>query len=85
MALGEITYGICLPCRAGLLYKIGFPPDWQCCGFGRLALGELETRHPGVTWHTTGQYAHTRGFYSKYRQASTSPRTEQRHPCPHFG
>lgn len=51
--LGDVIYGICQPCRAGLLYKIGFPTDWQYCGFGRLALSQLEARHPDLTWYTT--------------------------------
>jgi len=52
-SLGEVIYGICEPCRVGLLYKIEFPPDWQFCGLGRLALDQLETRHPELTWYTT--------------------------------
>ena len=68
----------------GLLYKIEFPPDWQFCRLGRLALAQLEGRHPGVTWYTTGQYAHAQGFYDRYRRGRASPWTEQQHPCPHF-
>jgi hypothetical protein len=30
--LGDVTYGICRSCHVGLLYKIGFPTDWQFCG-----------------------------------------------------
>jgi hypothetical protein len=45
-SLGDVIYGVCLPCRVGLLYKIGFPTDWQFCGLGGLALGQLEARHP---------------------------------------
>jgi hypothetical protein len=48
--LGDVTYGICASCRTGLLYKIGFPTDWQFCGLGRLALRQLEARHPGLIW-----------------------------------
>lgn len=83
-SLGNVTYGICQACRTGLLYKIEFVPDWQFCGFGRLALSQLEDRHPGVTWHTTGQLQHARGFYDRYRQDSSSPWTARQHPCPHF-
>jgi len=61
--LGEVRYGICPPCGAGLLYKISFDPDFQFCGLGRLALGQLEARHPGLTWYTTGQFKDARGFF----------------------
>ena len=52
--------------------------------WGRLALGQLEARHPGVTWYTTGQFKHARGFYDRYRQGSDSPWTDKQHPCLHF-
>ena len=83
-SLGDVTYGICRSCRVGLLYKIGFPDDWQFCGLGRLALSQLEARHPDLTWYTTGQSRHARGFYDRYRQSSGSPWTVRQHPCPHF-
>ena len=82
--LGEVRYGICPPCGAGLLYKVSFDPDFQFCGLGRLALSQLEARHPGLTWYTTGQFKHARGFYDRYRQDSDSPWTDKQHPCPHF-
>jgi hypothetical protein len=82
--LGDVRYGICPPCSTGLLYKISFDPDFQFCGLGRLALGQLETRHPGLTWYTTGQFKHARGFYDRYRQDSDSPWTDKQHLCPHF-
>lgn len=82
--LGDVKYGICPPCSTGLLYKIGFDPDFQFCGLGRLALGQLEARHPGLTWYTTGQFKHARGFYDRYRQNSDSAWTDKQHPCPHF-
>lgn len=80
--LGAVTYGTCDSCAAGLLYKIGFPADWQFCGFGRQALGHLETRHPGLAWYTSGQLEP--GFFQHYRHNSTSPWTAEHHPCPHF-
>ena len=83
-SLGDVTYGICRSCRVGLLYKIGFPDDWQFCGLGRLALSQLEARHPDLTWYTTGQSRHARGFYDRYRQGSGSPWTVRQRPCPHF-
>jgi hypothetical protein len=83
-SLGDVTYGICEPCRTGLLYNIGFPTDWQFCGLGRLALNQLEARHPEMAWYTTGQFQHARGFYDRYRQGSGSPWTPRQHPCPHF-
>lgn len=83
-SLGDVTYGICRSCRVGLLYKIGFPGDWQFCGLGRLALSQLEARHPDLTWYTTGQFKHARGFYDRYRQGSGSPWTAEQNPCPHF-
>lgn len=83
-SLGDVTYGICRPCGVGLLYKIGFPNDWQYCGLGTLALRRLETRHPGLTWYTTGQSKHARGFYDRYRQDSTNPWIANQHPCRHF-
>lgn len=83
-SLGDVTYGICRSCRAGMLYQIEFAPDWQFCGFGRLALSQLEIRHPDLTWYTTGQFQHARGFYERYRQSSASPWTEAQQPCPHF-
>jgi hypothetical protein len=82
--LGEVRYGICPPCSTGLLYKVSFDPDFQFCALGRLALGQLEARHPGVTWYTTGQFKHARGFYDRYRQGSDSPWTDKQHPCLHF-
>jgi hypothetical protein len=82
--LGEVVYGICETCRAGLLYKIGFTVDWQFCGLGRLALGQLEHRHPHLVWYTTGQLGHARGFYDRYRRGSASPWTVSQHPCSHF-
>jgi hypothetical protein len=84
-SLGDVTYGTCESCGVGLLYKIGFPDDWQFCGLGRLALSQLEARHPDLTWYTTGQSRHAKGFYDRYRQGSTSPWTARQHPCPHFG
>ncbi|MFF4192468.1 hypothetical protein [Nonomuraea sp. NPDC001831] len=48
-SFGRVRYTICEPCGVGLLNKISFSPEWQCCGFGTLALRELETRHPGLT------------------------------------
>lgn len=27
--LGDVKYGVCPSCRIGLLYNIGFAPDWQ--------------------------------------------------------
>jgi GNAT superfamily N-acetyltransferase len=83
-SLGRVQYAICEPCGVGLLKKISFSPEWHGCGFGTLALRELETRHPGLTWYITGQYAHAKGFYERYRQGSGSPWTEKQHPCPHF-
>lgn len=82
--LGEIIYGICQLCRTGLLYKISFTPDWQFCGFGSRALSQLEARHPGLTWYTTGQLTYARGFYDRYRQNSASSWTTSQRPCPHF-
>jgi hypothetical protein len=82
--LGHVQYGICEPCGAGLLQKIGFPTDWQYCGLGTLALRELEARHPHVTWRTTGQYSHAKGFYDTFRQGSGSPWTPEQSPCPHL-
>jgi hypothetical protein len=82
--LGEVRYGICPACGTGLLYKVSFDPDFQFCGLGRLALGQLEARHPGLTWYTTGQFKHARGFYDRYRQDSDSPWTDKQHPCSHF-
>lgn len=79
-----MIYGTCQPCRVGLLYKITFSPDWQFCGLGRLALSQLEDRHADLTWYTTGQLSHARGFYDRYRRRSTSPWTTSQHPCPHF-
>ena len=64
--------------------QVGFPDDWQFCGLGRLALSQLEARHPDLTWYTTGQSRHARGFYDRYRQGSGSPWTVRQHPCPHF-
>jgi hypothetical protein len=84
-SLGDVTYGTCDSCGVGLLYKIGFPDDWQFCGFGRLALSQLEARHPDLTWHTTGQLKNARGFYDRYRQTSGSPWTSKDCPCAHFG
>jgi hypothetical protein len=84
-SLGDVTYGTCTSCGVGLLYKIGFPDDWQFCGFGRLALSQLEARHPDLTWHTTGQLKNARGFYDRYRQTSGSPWTHTDCPCAHFG
>jgi hypothetical protein len=83
-SLGDVTYGICGSCGMGMLYQIEFAPDWQFCGFGRLALSQLEARHPDLTWYTTGQFQHARGFYERYRQGSTSPWTDAQQPCPHF-
>jgi hypothetical protein len=83
-SLGRVQYAICEPCGVGLLKKISFSPEWHCCGFGTLALRELEARHPGLTWYTTGQYAYAKGFYARYRQDSDSPWTEKQRPCPHF-
>src|SRR6266545_5711765 len=83
--LGQVRYGICPPCDVGLLYKISFSPDWQFCGLGRLALAQMEARHPDLNWYTTGQFTHARGFYDHYRQGSDSPWTPSQHPCPHFG
>jgi hypothetical protein len=83
-SLGDVTYGICQSCRTGMLYQIEFTPDWQFCGLGRLALSQLEVRHPDLTWYTTGQLQHARGFYEHYRQSSTSPWTDKQQPCPHF-
>jgi hypothetical protein len=82
--LGQVRYGICPPCHAGLLYKISIDPEFQFCGLGRQSLSQLETRHPDLTWYTTGQFRHARGFYDRYRQHSPSPWTSQQHPCPHF-
>jgi hypothetical protein len=84
-SLGDVTYGTCESCGVGLLYKIGFPDDWQFCGLGRLALSQLEARHPNLTWYTTGQFKHARGFYDRYRQGSGSPWTPMDRPCAHFG
>jgi hypothetical protein len=83
-SLGDVTYGICQSCGMGMLYQIEFAPDWQFCGFGCLALSQLEARHPDLTWYTTGQFQHARGFYERYRQGSTSPWTDAQQPCPHF-
>jgi hypothetical protein len=83
-SLGDVIYGICWSCGMGMLYQIEFAPDWQFCGFGRLALGQLEVRHSDLTWYTTGQFQHARGFYERHRQGSTSPWTDSQQPCPHF-
>ncbi|MEV4084886.1 hypothetical protein AB0J43_31955 [Nonomuraea fuscirosea] len=81
--LGRVQYATCEHCGVGLLRKISFSPEWHCCGFGTLALRELELRHPGLTWYTTGQYEHARGFYDRFRHRSNNPWIEK-HPCPHF-
>jgi hypothetical protein len=82
--LGVVQYGICPACGVGLLRKIAFSPDWQYCGLGSMALRELERRHPGVTWYTTGQYSWAQGFYARARQVSSSPWTMRQRPCSHF-
>jgi hypothetical protein len=82
---GQVRYSVCEPCRAGLLHKISIDTDWHFCGLGRQALRQLETRHPDAVWYTTGQYKHSRGFYDRYRQDSTSPWTVAQQPCPHLG
>lgn len=82
--LGDVKYRACPSCRVGLLYNIGFAPDRQFSGLGRLALGQLEARHPDLTWYTSGQHSWARGFYNRYRQDSTSPWTEEQHPYPHL-
>jgi len=82
--LGKAKYGTCDPCGTGLLYKISFDPHWQFCGLGRLVLGEIEGRHPRLTWYTTAQFKEARGFYDRYRQGSSSPWSDKQHPCPHF-
>lgn len=56
-ALSNVKYAVCPACRAGLLYNIGFAPDWQFSGLGRLALRELETRHLELIWYTSGQHS----------------------------
>jgi hypothetical protein len=84
-SLGDVTYGTCDTCGVGLLYKIGFPDNWQFCGLGRLALSQLEVRHPDLTWYTTVQLKNARGFYDRYRQGSGSPWTPVDYPCAHFG
>ncbi|RBQ12179.1 hypothetical protein DP939_44350 [Spongiactinospora rosea] len=83
-SLGDVHYAICAPCGIGLLKKISFSPEWHYCGFGTLALREMEARHPDLSWYTTGQYAHAQGFYQRYRRRSDSPWTAGQHPCPHF-
>jgi hypothetical protein len=82
--LGDVMYGICRSCSTGVLYTIEFAPDWQFCGLGRLALSQLEARHPDLTWYTTGQFLEAKGFYDQYRQDSASPWTDEQHPCPHL-
>jgi hypothetical protein len=82
--VGEATYGTCEPCGVGLLYKIGFPPEWQqYCGFGTLALETIEARHPGLTWFTTLQYEWAQGFYERRRRDNPSQWTANE-PCQHF-
>ncbi|RJL23165.1 hypothetical protein [Bailinhaonella thermotolerans] len=81
--LGRVQYTVCQPCGVGLLRGISFPLEWQFCGLGTLALRELETRHPSLTWYTTDQYEHARSFYERYRNRSTSPWTDEPQPCPH--
>lgn len=83
-SLGDVTYGICRPCSTGTLYQIEFAPDWQFCGFGRLALSQIEARHPDLTWYTTAQFPDPRGFYDRYHQDSASPSIDQQRPCQHF-
>ncbi|WP_433358680.1 hypothetical protein [Streptosporangium sp. CA-115845] len=82
--LGHVRYEICELCSVGLLNKISFSLDWQFCGLGTVALRQMEIRHPGLTWYTSGQYSHAKGFYERYRQDSDSPWTEKQHPCRHF-
>jgi len=81
--LGEATYGSCEPCGVWLLYKIGFPPEWQYCGFGTLALETMEARHPRLTWFTTLQYEWAQGFYERRRRDNPSQWTANE-PCQHF-
>ncbi|WP_189240505.1 hypothetical protein [Planomonospora parontospora] len=83
-SLGRVRYEICEVCSVGLLLKISFSLEWQFCGLGTRALRQMETRHPNLTWYTTGQYAHAKGFYERYRHSSHSPWTEKQRPCPHF-
>ncbi|MFI6325086.1 hypothetical protein ACIBG8_46750 [Nonomuraea sp. NPDC050556] len=82
--LGVVQYQTCDACGIGLLRKISFSLEWQYCGLGTFALRQLETRHPHLTWYTTGQYSHVKRFYERYRQGSTSPWAERQNPCPHF-
>lgn len=44
-SLGDVTYGISQACRAGLLYKIEFAPDWRSAvsGAWRLASSKIAT------------------------------------------
>lgn len=83
-SLGRVQYEVCEPCKVGLLLKISFSVEWQFCGLGTRALTQMETRHPGLVWYTTGQYSHAKGFYERYRRDSDSPWTENQHPCAHF-
>lgn len=80
--LGEIQYGICPPCGAGLLYKISFDPDFQFCGLGRLALGQLEARHPDLTWYTTGQFRTRAAFTTATASTATAPGLTGSTPAP---
>ena len=80
--LGGVTYGICRLCRTGLVSKIGFPADWQFCGLGRLALSQLEARHPDLTWYTTGQFSHATGITTG--TAWAAPADRQAAPLPAF-
>jgi hypothetical protein len=82
--LGVVHFGVCAPCQVGLLRKISISLDWQYSGLGSMALRELERRHPGLTWYTTGQYAWAQGFYARIRTRSSSPWTMRQRPCPHF-
>lgn len=82
--LGFVRYGVCESCQVGMLYKISIHSEWQFCGFGSRALHTMETRHPGMTWHTSGQDGWAQGFYAHYRQTSSSPWTPHSRSCPHL-
>jgi hypothetical protein len=50
-------------------YQITCPDTDLACSLFELA---SRARHPDMTWYTTGQFNHARGFYDWYRQGSGS-------------
>ena len=83
--VGKLGYRVCEKCRWGSILKISIYDPLRGCGLGRRVVSLLREQHPGLTWHTIGQYPEAIRVWQQMAAESGQPYDVQDircHPVP---